>query len=86
MFLIFFFIGFILNYFTHFHNILKTKSSKHIKKFTILVQNLTRKHKKPNITFVMPHLFVNVAMCKNFQVKQSQRCSNTILKKLFKTI
>jgi len=44
-------IDFIPNYSTCFHNTLKIKSIKHIKKFTILVQFFTLKHEKPSIGY-----------------------------------
>ncbi len=47
----FIFIGIIPNYSTCFHIILKIKSIKHIKKFTILIQFFTPKHEKPSIGY-----------------------------------
>jgi hypothetical protein len=57
MFLIFYFIG-SFQIISHFHNILKTKSSKHIKFFTILVQILTLKHFFKNIGYACYASFI----------------------------
>jgi hypothetical protein len=44
-------IGIIPNYSTCFHIILKIKSIKHIKNFTILIHFFTLKHEKPSIGY-----------------------------------